>query len=78
MPMLLAEFGGQGSGGTGTTVFGVAEDDVKSISMSVSGSQVTMPVEENTFQFSSGPSVTPDSITNVTANFADGHSVTLP
>ena len=45
--------------------------------MTVTGSPVTVPVKGNVFAFSAGPSVTPDGITSVTANFDDGHSVTL-
>ncbi len=66
-----------GSASAGVTAFGIAEDGVVSITMTVNGSQVKVPVQANTFEYTGGPSVTPESITNVTANFADGHSVGL-
>lgn len=76
-PALFVSFDPGGGSSAGTTAYGVAEDGVISITMTVNGSPVTVPVKGNTFEFSAGPSVTPDGITTVTANFGDGHSMTL-
>lgn len=76
-PVLFVESDPDGPGPIGTTAFGVAEDGVDSITMTVNGSQVTTAVKENTFQYVGGTSVAPGSITNVSANFTDGHSVPL-
>lgn len=77
MPVLFIEGDPDGPGPVGTTAFGIAEDGVDSITMTVNGSQVTVPVKENVFEFSGGSSVTPTSITAVTANLNDGATVTL-
>jgi hypothetical protein len=77
-PVLFIDSDPDGSGPIGTTAFGIAENGVDSITMTVNGSPVTVPVQENTFQYSGGATVTPNSITNISAHFADGRSVTLP
>lgn len=77
VPVLFAEYDPDGSGPVGTTAYGIAEDGIDSISMTVNGGQVTLPVQGNVFQFSGGSSVTPGAITNVSAIFDDGHSVAL-
>lgn len=77
VPVLFIEGDPDGPGPVGTTAFGIAEDGVNSITMTVNGSQVTVPVKANVFGFTGGSSVTPNSITVVTANFDDGHNVTL-
>jgi hypothetical protein len=76
-PALFVDSDPDGSGPIGTTAFGVAEDGVDSITMTLNGKQVTVPVQENTFQYIGDAAVAPGSITNVSANFADGHSVPL-
>lgn len=77
MPVLFVEGDPDGPGPIGTTAFGIAEDGVTTITMTVNGNPVTVRVQGNVFEFSGGSSVTPSSITDVTANFQDGHSVTL-
>lgn len=77
VPVLFAEYDPDGNGPTGTTAYGIAEDGIDSIGMTVNGAKVTLPVQGNVFQFSGGPSVAPASITDVIANFDDGHSVPL-
>jgi hypothetical protein len=76
-PVLFSAFDPAVPGPVGTTAYGIAQDGVESITLTVNGSPVTVPVRGNAFEFSGGSSVTPDDITNVTANFDDGRSVTL-
>lgn len=76
MPVLFGVSGGDADA-PAATAYGIAEDGVDSITMTVNGSRVTVPVKGNTFSFSGGPSVTSGSFTAVTANFDDGHSVAL-
>jgi hypothetical protein len=76
-PVLFVDSDPDGDGPIGTTAFGIAEDGVDSVTMTVNGNPITVPVKGNIFAFSGDSSVTPGSITKVTANFHDGHSVTL-
>jgi hypothetical protein len=76
-PVLFSSFDPVDPGGSGTTAYGIAEDSVASITMTISGHQVTVPVKDNVFAFEAGPSVAPGDITSVSANFDDGHSFTL-
>jgi hypothetical protein len=76
-PALYVSFDPGGTTHAGTTAFGIAEDGVASVTLTVNGSPVTVPVKGNTFAFTGGPSVASDDITAVATNFADGHSVKL-
>jgi hypothetical protein len=76
-PLLFIAGDPDGSGPIGTTAFGIAEDDVASVTMTVNGNPETVSVQGNVFAYSGGTSVTPSSVTSITANFGDGHSVAL-
>lgn len=60
----------------GGTAFGIAEDDVASVTLTVNGSPETVLVQGNVFAYS-GQSVTPGSITSIVAHFDDGTSLSL-
>lgn len=77
-PLLPETFDPDGSGGVGTTAFGIAEDGVDSLTLTVGGDKVTVPVMDNTFVFNGGSTVTPDDITSFTANFDSGQRVSIP
>jgi hypothetical protein len=66
-----------GVGGAGPVAYGVATDRVRSLSFSVSGRPVTVPVHDNLFVFRGRPSDGSGDFSPATVNFSDGASSIL-
>lgn len=76
-PVLFAATDGDGPGGVGPTVFGVAIDGVSSITLTIDGALATVPVAGNVFVFHGEPTARFESIAPVSATFANGTVQTL-
>jgi len=64
--------------GAGPLAYGLALDGVTSVSFKESGVTYTVPVRDNVFALRGPSSADALDVTDVKANFADGHSVAMP
>jgi len=71
-PVLFAASDDDGPGGAGPTGYGVAIDGVSSVTLTIDGSQKTVPVAGNVFVFHGASDASFTSIAPVSANFANG------
>jgi len=71
-PVTFTVVDADGPGGEPAVAYGVARDDVKSVSFAVGGSPETVPVRGNMFAYQPPAFVTSDSFSSVTVRLADG------
>ncbi|MBA2517865.1 MAG: hypothetical protein H0V22_11250 [Solirubrobacterales bacterium] len=76
-PASVTTLDSDGPGGAGATVIGVAMDGVTTISLTVNGAQIAVPVRENLFVFHGSSAMTLGDFSRPTASFADGRTVRL-
>lgn len=76
-PAFLVAMDDDGPGGAGPTVFGVALDGVRTISVAAGGSRMVVPVSENTFTFVGDSALSVADVAPSSATFDDGRTVDL-
>jgi hypothetical protein len=64
--------------GAAPTVFGIAMDGVRKISLMAGGAPVSVPVRQNLFVLHGGPAMTLKSFSKPSVTFSDGRTVQLP
>lgn len=71
-PALIIAVDDDGPGGVGPMVFGVAQDGIDSITIRVSGQQLSVPVNRNMFQLHATSSARAADVVGVVATRTDG------
>lgn len=71
-PALIIAVDDDGPGGVGPMVFGLAQDGIASITIRVSGQQLSVPVDRNMFEFHAKSSARAAEVVGVVATRTDG------
>lgn len=74
-PITLTIVDSDGSGGTGPIAYGAAEDGVASVTLTVAGADIRIPVRDNMFVLRGSADEVSSDFTGAAASFADGTTV---